>query len=63
MIEYILLVNKQGQARVSKYFDTHRPPKERVLFETEIVRKCLLRADDQVPPPPRPSCTKQLFLF
>lgn len=43
----ILLVNKQGQARVSKYFDTHRPPKERVLFETEIVRKCLLRADDQ----------------
>merc|ERR1739845_266774 len=47
MIEYILLVNKQGQARVSKYFDTHRPPKERVLFETEIVRKCLLRADDQ----------------
>jgi AP-4 complex subunit sigma-1 len=54
MIEYILLVNKQGQARVSKYFDTHRPPKERVLFETEIVRKCLLRADDQVLPPAWP---------
>jgi len=47
MIQFILLVNKQGQTRVAKYYDAHRPAKERVLFETEIVRKCLLRADDQ----------------
>lgn len=48
MIQFILLVNKQGQTRVSKYYTSYQHPKDRVSFETEIVRRCLLRADDQV---------------
>ncbi len=47
-IKFILLVNKQGQTRLSKYFDTTRVPAAgdaRLLFEAEVVRKCLKRPD------------------
>eukprot|EP00727_Mastigamoeba_balamuthi_P005493 m51a1_g1563 Adaptor protein complex 4 (AP-4), sigma subunit (143) ;mRNA; f:51011-51761 len=47
MIRYILLVNKQGQTRLSKYYDGHRPTSERAAMEIEIVRKCFARAEAQ----------------
>jgi len=47
MLEFILLVNKQGQTRVSKYYSQYKTPQERVDFETEIVRRCLLRTEGQ----------------
>jgi len=43
MLEYILLVNKQGQTRLSKYY-VHIEAKERIPMEAEIVRKCLGRS-------------------
>ena len=47
MIEFILLVNKQGQTRLAKYYG-YKEQKIRVAMEAEIVRKCLARADNQV---------------
>eukprot|EP01087_Luapelamoeba_hula_P015876 TRINITY_DN4804_c0_g1_i1.p1 TRINITY_DN4804_c0_g1~~TRINITY_DN4804_c0_g1_i1.p1 ORF type:complete len:148 (-),score=24.58 TRINITY_DN4804_c0_g1_i1:49-492(-) len=47
MLEFVLLVNKQGQTRVSKYYNQWKPVQSRVEFETEIVRKCLLRSEGQ----------------
>ena len=45
-IEFILLVNKQGQTRLSQY-RKFRKVKERVQVEGEIVRRCLSRSDEQ----------------
>ena len=47
MIEFILLVNKQGQTRLAKYYK-RQETKIRVALEAEVVRKCLARADNQV---------------
>jgi len=47
MIEFILLVNKQGQTRVSKYYNQWQTVKDRVDLEAEIVRRCLLRSEGQ----------------
>jgi AP-4 complex subunit sigma-1 len=44
MIRYILLVNKQGQTRVAKYYEYIELDK-RTALEGEIVRKCLSRND------------------
>lgn len=41
-IEFILLVNKQGQTRLSEYY-RFLPMEERVTLEGEVVRKCLQR--------------------
>lgn len=42
MIQFLLMVNKQGQTRLAHY--THYMPiKERITLEGELVRKCLSR--------------------
>ncbi len=47
-IKFVLLVNKQGQTRLSKYTDSSLTTDERRALEAEIVRKCLTRVDKQV---------------
>lgn len=46
-IKYLFLVNKQGQTRISKYYDAV-PLENRVALEADIIRKCLGRNDSQV---------------
>jgi AP-4 complex subunit sigma-1 len=46
MIQFILLVNKQGQTRLAQY-SNYRTIKERVTLEGELVRKCLSRNENQ----------------
>lgn len=46
MIKFILLVNKQGQTRLSSYYTWMTIP-ERVALEAEIIRKCLSRSELQ----------------
>ena len=43
----MLLVNKQGQTRLSQYYE-YVSTEERVTTEADIVRKCLARNEDQV---------------
>ncbi|ORC92577.1 AP-4 complex subunit sigma [Trypanosoma theileri] len=43
-IEFILLVNKQGQTRLAQY-SSFLPIVERTALEGEVVRKCLQRRD------------------
>ncbi|XP_064402617.1 uncharacterized protein LOC135348363 [Halichondria panicea] len=45
MLKFVLLVNKQGQTRVSQYYE-YVPVEERVTTEADIVRKCLARSED-----------------
>lgn len=47
-IKFLLMVNKQGQTRLAKYFDEFLSVDERRVLEGEIVRKCLARTDKQV---------------
>lgn len=47
MIKFVLLVNKQGQTRLSQYYE-YVSTEERVTTEADIVRKCLARNEDQV---------------
>ena len=44
MIKFLLMVNKQGQTRLSSYYEW-LPVSERVALEAEIIRKCLGRND------------------
>ncbi|BDA40574.1 AP-4 complex subunit sigma-1 [Coccomyxa sp. Obi] len=46
-IQFILLVNKQGQTRLAKYTDQSLSVEERRALEGEIVRKCLARSEKQ----------------
>ncbi len=46
MIQFILLVNKQGQTRLAQY-TTYKAIKERITLEGELVRKCLSRNENQ----------------
>ncbi len=47
MIKFVLLINKQGQTRLAKYyFDT--TVEERMALEGELIRKCLSRTEKQV---------------
>lgn len=46
MIQFILMVNKQGQTRLSKYYNSFSV-QERVTLEGELIRKCLSRTSDQ----------------
>mmetsp|Transcript_18165 Transcript_18165/g.22235 ORF Transcript_18165/g.22235 Transcript_18165/m.22235 type:complete len:162 (-) Transcript_18165:4-489(-) len=46
MISFILMVNKQGQTRLSSYYEW-LPMDERVALESEIIRKCLSRSELQ----------------
>lgn len=45
-IRYVLLVNKQGQTRLSKYFTTYSLA-ERMIMEDEVIKKCLGRNSQQ----------------
>lgn len=45
MLKFVLLVNKQGQTRISQYYE-YVPVEERVTTEADIVRKCLARSED-----------------
>lgn len=47
MLKFVLLVNKQGQTRLSQYYE-YVPVEERVTTEADIVRKCLARSEDSV---------------
>ena len=47
MLKFVLLVNKQGQTRISQYYE-YVPVEERVTTEADIVRKCLARSEDSV---------------
>ena len=46
-VKFLLMVNKQGQTRLAKYFDDFLAVDERRVLEGEIVRKCLARSDKQ----------------
>ncbi|KAL9180142.1 hypothetical protein ACHAXT_008112 [Thalassiosira profunda] len=46
MISFILMVNKQGQTRLSSYYEWMNM-EERVALESEIIRKCLSRSELQ----------------
>ncbi|PNH11076.1 AP-4 complex subunit sigma [Tetrabaena socialis] len=47
MIKFMLMVNKQGQTRLAKYFAEFLSTDERRALEGEVVRKCLSRTDKQ----------------
>ena len=47
MIKFLLMVNKQGQTRLAKYFAEFLSTDERRALEGEVVRKCLSRTDKQ----------------
>ena len=59
-INFVLLVNKQGQTRLAKYTNASMTVDERRALEGEIVRRCLARSEKQAcsanpnPPPPPP---------
>ena len=46
MIQFVLMVNKQGQTRLAKYFNSFSV-RERVTLEGELIRKCLSRTESQ----------------
>ena len=46
MIQFVLMVNKQGQTRLAKYFNS-MTVRERVTLEGELIRKCLSRTEHQ----------------
>ncbi|KAI8021190.1 AP-4 complex subunit sigma [Camellia lanceoleosa] len=49
-IRFILMVNKQGQTRLAQYYE-YLTIDERRALESEIVRKCLTRTEQQLHPP------------
>ncbi|KAL4839005.1 hypothetical protein H8958_006374 [Nasalis larvatus] len=46
MIKFFLIVNKQGQTRLSKYYE-HVDINKHTLLETEVVKRCLSRSNEQ----------------
>ena len=46
-IKYLLMVNKQGQTRLSKYFQHFPSVRERTALEGELIRRCLVRQERQ----------------
>jgi AP-4 complex subunit sigma-1 len=46
MIQFVLMVNKQGQTRLASYFSWY-PLQERAVLEAEIIRRCLSRTEFQ----------------
>eukprot|EP00918_Siedleckia_nematoides_P026765 GHVU01057730.1.p1 GENE.GHVU01057730.1~~GHVU01057730.1.p1 ORF type:complete len:119 (+),score=21.59 GHVU01057730.1:325-681(+) len=46
MIRFILMVNKQGQTRLSRYYEFFSVA-ERVALEGELIRRCLSRTEQQ----------------
>ncbi|XP_065542532.1 AP-4 complex subunit sigma-1 isoform X1 [Lathamus discolor] len=46
MIKFFLMVNKQGQTRLSRYYE-HVEIKKRTVLEAEVIKNCLSRSKDQ----------------
>ncbi|XP_027272104.1 AP-4 complex subunit sigma-1 isoform X2 [Cricetulus griseus] len=46
MIKFFLMVNKQGQTRLSKYYE-HVEINKRTVLETEVIKSCLSRSSEQ----------------
>lgn len=46
-VRFVLLVNKQGQTRLSQYYGPWVSVAERVALESEVIRKCLSRTEMQ----------------
>nr|XP_021509861.1 AP-4 complex subunit sigma-1 isoform X1 [Meriones unguiculatus]XP_021509862.1 AP-4 complex subunit sigma-1 isoform X1 [Meriones unguiculatus]XP_021509863.1 AP-4 complex subunit sigma-1 isoform X1 [Meriones unguiculatus] len=46
MIKFFLMVNKQGQTRLSKYYE-HVEINKRALLETDVIKSCLSRSSEQ----------------
>ncbi|XP_075007839.1 AP-4 complex subunit sigma-1 isoform X2 [Calonectris borealis] len=46
MIKFFLMVNKQGQTRLSKYYE-HVEINKRTMLEAEVIKNCLSRSKDQ----------------
>ncbi|XP_059566108.1 AP-4 complex subunit sigma-1 isoform X3 [Myotis daubentonii] len=46
MIKFFLMVNKQGQTRLSKYYE-HVDINKRTILETEVIKSCLSRSSEQ----------------
>lgn len=46
MIQFVLMVNKQGQTRLAKYYNSFTV-QERITLEGELIRKCLSRTENQ----------------
>lgn len=47
MIKFLLMVNKQGQTRLSKYYE-HVDIGKRALLEADVVKGCLSRKKEEV---------------
>ena len=45
MIQFVLMVNKQGQTRLSKYFH-YVTVKQKTTLEAELIRRCLVRHEN-----------------
>ncbi|EHH61229.1 hypothetical protein EGM_19188 [Macaca fascicularis] len=48
MIKFFLMVNKQGQTQLCKYYE-HVDINKRTLLETEVIKSCLSRSNEQCP--------------
>ncbi|XP_062431807.1 AP-4 complex subunit sigma-1 [Rhea pennata] len=46
MIKFFLMVNKQGQTRLSRYYE-HVEIHKRTMLEVEVIKNCLSRSKDQ----------------
>ncbi|XP_078515535.1 AP-4 complex subunit sigma-1 [Lissotriton helveticus] len=46
MIQFFLIVNKQGQTRLSRYYQ-HLEVQRRAQLEAEVIKSCLSRSKDQ----------------
>lgn len=47
MIKFFLMVNKQGQTRLSRYYE-HVEINKRTVLEAEVIKNCLSRSKDEV---------------
>ncbi|KFZ57772.1 AP-4 complex subunit sigma-1 [Podiceps cristatus] len=46
MIKFFLMVNKQGQTRLARYYE-HIEINKRTMLEAEVIKNCLSRSKDQ----------------
>ncbi|KFV06435.1 AP-4 complex subunit sigma-1, partial [Pterocles gutturalis] len=46
MIKFFLMVNKQGQTRLSRYYE-HVEINKRTMLEADVIKNCLSRSKDQ----------------
>uniref|UniRef100_A0A8D2M962 AP-4 complex subunit sigma-1 n=4 Tax=Passeriformes TaxID=9126 RepID=A0A8D2M962_ZONAL len=46
MIKFFLMVNKQGQTRLSRYYE-HVEINKRTVLEAEVIKNCLSRSKDE----------------